>query len=241
MPSASSARIPKHIAVIMDGNGRWAKQRGLPRYLGHRQGAEAVRECLDACCNNAVEWLTLYAFSQENWKRSQEEVEALMELLVEFLDNNKQELHQRGIRLHVIGETQRLPLAVQQKIGQVLELTRNNSVLNLVVALSYGSRQELVGCMQKIAGQVAAGLLKVEQIDEALVSANLDTAGMPDPDLLIRTSGEKRLSNFLLWQISYAEILVLDKLWPDFKAVDLQEAIAEYQRRDRRFGACSSQ
>jgi len=241
MHTGSSARSLRHIAVIMDGNGRWAKQRGLPRHAGHRQGAEAVRECLRACRQRGIEWLTLYAFSEENWKRSKEEVTALMGLLVEFLSHYKQELHERGIRLHIIGERAKLPPEVQQQLQEVCDLTRGNTALNLVVALSYGSRQEMVRCMRKIASGIAAGELQVAQIDEELISANLDTAGMPDPDLLIRTSGEKRLSNFLLWQISYAEILVLDKFWPDFTAADIDEAIAEYQRRDRRFGACSSQ
>lgn len=234
MPTPSNT--PEHIAIIMDGNGRWAKERGLPRRDGHRAGAESVREAVETCKEMGVKYLTLYAFSSENWSRPQAEVDALMLLLDRFLAEKTNELKKQEVRLHTIGDISRLPEKNQKRIAKAQKETASNTGLNLILALSYGAREEITGAIQRIAEQVETGKLTSEQITKDLVSQNLDTASFPDPDLLVRTSGELRLSNFLLWQLSYAEIVVTKKFWPDFKGADLQAAVEEYSRRHRRFG-----
>jgi undecaprenyl diphosphate synthase len=229
--------IPRHIAVIMDGNGRWAKERGLPRREGHRAGAESVREVTDTCIDLGVEYLTLYAFSSENWNRPDAEVRALMELLDRFLSEKAKDLRKQNIRLLAIGQLDRLPDKTRNLLGRLAAETAHHTALTLVLALSYGSREEIVSAARALAADSAAGKLKPEDIDCTVFASRLQTAGIPDPDLLLRTSGEMRVSNFLLWQISYAEIVIVKKFWPDFRRNDLIEAVREYQRRHRRFGA----
>ncbi len=235
MPTQSD--VPRHIAIIMDGNGRWARERGLPRREGHRAGAEAVREALDACREAGVDFLTLYAFSSENWSRPQEEIRALMSLLERFLKEKAREMEERDIRLLAIGQLERLPAKTRRLLDSIIARTAGNRSMTLVLALSYGGREEIVCAARRIAEEAAAGTLAPEDVDAGLFAARLQTAGIPDPDLLIRTSGEMRISNFLLWQISYAEIVILRKNWPDFRHTDLLDAVREYQRRHRRFGA----
>ncbi|MDX1679621.1 MAG: isoprenyl transferase [Akkermansiaceae bacterium] len=229
--------IPRHIAVIMDGNGRWANQRGLPRREGHRAGAESVREVTEACIELGVKYLTLYAFSSENWSRPSDEVEALMALLNRFLTEKQKELSQQNIRLQAIGQLERLPEKTRQLLEEIIEETRDNDAMTLVLALSYGAREEIVSATRSIATRVKEGSLDVDAIDCQLFADHLWTRDIPDPDLLIRSSGEMRVSNFLLWQISYAEMVIVKKFWPDFRKGDLTEAVKEYQRRHRRFGA----
>ena len=236
MSGANGHAVPRHIAVIMDGNGRWAKARGLPRVLGHRAGMDAVRGVIESCCDLGVEVLTLYAFSWENWRRPAQEIDDLMGLLQEFIDREIAELQRNGIRLHVIGRSWELPDAIQRALQTAVQLTQHNERLMLNLALSYGGRQELVDCMRAIAAEVKAGAMDPSQIDEATIEAHLATTGIPDPDLLLRTSGEWRISNFLLWQISYSELYVTDVLWPDFTRAEFMKAIEDYQRRERRFG-----
>ncbi len=228
--------IPRHIAIIMDGNGRWAKQRGLPRRDGHRAGAESVETCLEICGEIGVEYLTLYAFSSENWKRPEAEVSAIMGLLAHFLKEKTPSLMKNNIRLLVIGEWQRLPESNQRALRKTMAKTADNDGLTLVVALSYGSREEILGATRTLMQKAIDGEMKPEDIDMESFSAHLDTGGMPDPDLLIRTSGEYRVSNFLLWQISYSEIYITKDFWPDFRRDHLLEAVREYQSRQRRFG-----
>lgn len=229
--------IPRHVAVIMDGNGRWAKSRGLPRREGHRAGAEAVREVTDACIDLGVEYLTLYAFSSENWHRPPAEVKALMELLERFLSEKAKDLERQNIRLLAIGQLERLPASTRALLQKLVARTAGHTAMTLVLALSYGGREEIVSAARNLAQQAAAGTLVPAAITDELFAAHLQTAGIPDPDLLIRTSGEMRVSNFLLWQISYAEIVIVKKFWPDFRRNDFLAAIEEYQRRHRRFGA----
>lgn len=228
--------IPRHIAIIMDGNGRWANARGLPRAEGHRAGAESVREAVETCRQLGVEYLTLYAFSSENWNRPKKEVDALMKLLERFLRDKLPEMLKQNVRLHAIGRLHMLPEKCRKQIDKAIEGTRNNTGLNLILALSYGSREEITDATREIAKQVAAGHLQPEDIDNELFSNHLSTSGIPDPDLLIRTSGEFRISNFLLWQISYSEIVISPKNWPDFRESNLRQAIEEYAQRHRRFG-----
>lgn len=234
--AAHSNEPPEHIAIIMDGNGRWAKERGLPRRDGHRAGAESVREAVETCKELGVKYLTLYAFSSENWSRPQSEVDALMLLLDRFLAEKTSELNKQKVRLHTIGDITRLPEKNQKRIRRAKEETANNTDLNLILALSYGAREEITGAIQRICEQVQEGKISPSEVSKDTISQNLDTASFPDPDLLVRTSGELRLSNFLLWQLSYAEIVVTKKFWPDFKRADLQAAVEEYSRRHRRFG-----
>jgi undecaprenyl diphosphate synthase len=229
--------IPRHIAIIMDGNGRWAKERGLPRREGHRAGAESVREVTDACIELGVEYLTVYAFSSENWNRPQTEIKALMELLDRFLAEKSKDLKKQNIRLQAIGQLDRLPEKTRKLLFKIIDETAGHTALTLVLALSYGAREEIVSAARSLAADASAGKIQADDIDAALFSSRLQTAGIPDPDLLIRTSGEMRVSNFLLWQISYAEIVIVKKFWPDFRHNDLTEAVREYQRRHRRFGA----
>lgn len=228
--------IPRHIAIIMDGNGRWAAARGLPRRDGHRAGAESVEEALRACGEIGVKYLTLYAFSSENWKRPEAEVTALMGLLAHFLKEKTPTLMKNNIRLRVIGHLERLPERNQQQLRRSIELTAGNDGLTLVVALSYGSREEIVDAARSLMAKAKAGELDPAALDVETFSRHLYTADIPDPDLLVRTSGEFRVSNFLLWQISYAEIVITEVLWPDFRRAHLEAAIGEYQGRHRRFG-----
>ena len=228
--------IPRHIAIIMDGNGRWAKSRDLPRRDGHRAGADSVEAALETCGEIGVEYLTLYAFSSENWKRPEAEVTALMGLLAHFLKEKTPTLMKNNIRLQVIGQIEKLPASNRRALEKTTNVTADNDGLTLVVALSYGSREEIVGATRKLMQAAIDGEIKPEELTPELFSDSLDTAGMPDPDLLIRTSGEYRISNFLLWQISYAEIYITKDYWPDFRRDHLLEAIGEYQCRQRRFG-----
>ena len=232
----SPTDIPRHIAIIMDGNGRWANARGLPRAQGHRAGAESVREAVETCRHLGVEFLTLYAFSSENWNRPQKEVDALMKLLERFLREKLPELLKQNVRLHAIGRLHMLPEKCRQQIEKAIESTRDNTGLHLVLALSYGSREEIADAARDIAIKAAAGELDPADIDPQLFASHLSTIGIPDPDLLIRTSGEFRIANFLLWQISYAEIVISAKNWPDFRDTDLRAAVEEYAQRHRRFG-----
>jgi undecaprenyl diphosphate synthase len=229
--------IPRHIAIIMDGNGRWAKERGLPRLEGHRVGAESVQEVLEASIQLGVEYLTLYAFSSENWSRPATEVSALMGLLNRFLENKAKELDLQNVRLIAIGQVDRLPEKTRVLIEQIEARTANHTTLTLILALSYGGREEIVEAARSLASDAAAGNISASDIDAELFASRLQTSGIPDPDLLIRTSGEMRVSNFLLWQISYAEIVIVKKYWPDFRHGDLLDSVEEYKRRHRRFGS----
>lgn len=228
--------IPQHIAIIMDGNGRWAKARDLPRREGHRAGAESVEAAMRACGELGVDYLTLYAFSSENWKRPESEVTALMALLSHFIKDKMPSLMENNVRLKVIGQIHRLPKRNQKQLSEAIEKTSGNTGLTLIVALSYGSREEIVEAAKRLAEKVAVGEMSADDIDNDSFAEHLYTAGIPDPDLLIRTSGEFRISNFLLWQISYSEIVITDLFWPEFRKEHLQEAIAEYQKRHRRYG-----
>ena len=229
-------KLPQHIAVIMDGNGRWARERGLPRIEGHRRGSESVRACTTACIEAGVPYLTLYAFSKENWQRPADEVGALMILLDRFLAERTAEIMERNIRLLAIGHLQDLPDKARKRLEDTIAKSANNTAMTLTLALSYGARTEIVDAARRIAREVKAGTLDPETVSEDTISSHLYTAGIPDPDLLVRTSGEMRISNFLLWQISYAEIVVTPKLWPDFTKEDLFAAMQEYARRNRRYG-----
>lgn len=229
--------IPRHVAIIMDGNGRWAKERGLPRREGHRAGAESIREVIAACKELNIEYLTLYAFSSENWSRPDDEIKALMNLLDRFLDEQAKTLDKQNVRLLAIGQLERLPEKTRARLEKIMARTASHDSLTLVLALSYGAREEIVEAAKSLAADAAAGKISPEDIDNNLFSSRLSTRGIPDPDLLVRTSGELRVSNFLLWQISYAEIVIVKKFWPDFRQGDLFEAVKEYQSRNRRFGA----
>ena len=228
---------PRHVAIIMDGNGRWARARGLPRVMGHRRGTDAARAAVRSAAELGIEYLTLYSFSSENWRRPLEEVSELMALLRRYLQSEVADLHANNVRLRVIGDRQRLPNDIVGLIENSEALTRDNRGIQVIMALSYGSRGEITEAVRAIAESVRAGRLRADDITEALVESQLATAGIPDPDLVIRTSGEKRLSNFLLWQAAYAELVFLDTLWPDFTKRDLEDAIREFYRRHRRYGA----
>ena len=228
---------PAHVAIIMDGNGRWAQARGLPRIAGHRRGAQSVRTAVKCSVKFGVRYLTLYSFSSENWKRPVREVEDLMDLLRRYLLSEIADLHKNGVRLRVIGDRHELSPDLVKLIEEGEASTAGNDKLDLIVALSYGGRSEIVSAIRKIAKKVEAGQLQSDEIDESVLEAHLETADIPDPDLLIRTSGEQRISNFLLWQIAYSELVFLETLWPDFLEKDFLKAINEYQRRERRFGA----
>ncbi len=228
--------IPRHIAFIMDGNGRWAEARGLPRYEGHRQGASTVRQVAEAAAELGVEAITLYCLSSENWKRPESELQFLMQLLRQFLIDERPVLMQNDLRLEVIGRRDRLPAEVIEAMETTLAMSADNSRMRLVLAIDYGGRAEIAAAARQLATRVLAGEQAVEQIDESTLAAELYTAHLPDPDLLIRTGGDMRVSNFLLWQISYAELWVTERLWPDFNRDDLLAAIADFSARDRRFG-----
>ena len=229
-------RLPTHVAVIMDGNGRWAKKHLLSRIKGHEKGAEAVRAIVRACREIGIAHLTLYAFSTENWQRPKSEVDALMALLIKFLKSEQNELAENDIRVHVIGQMERLPLKVQQALRETIDLTHSNSALQLNLALSYGSRAEIVRMARKLARKSKRGDLDPDSISEEIVAKHLYTKDIPDPDLLIRTSGEMRISNFLLWQIAYAEIYVTPTYWPDFGKDEFYGILRHYQQRERRYG-----
>ena len=230
---------PRHVAIIMDGNGRWAKERGLPRTIGHRQGVEAVRRTVKAASNLAIPYLTIYSFSSENWSRPADEIDDLMGLMKRFIRGDLAELHQNNVRIRVIGDRQNVDPELMTLIDEAVELTRENTKLTLVIAFNYGARSEIAKAARRLAEDVAAGRMTTDDITADAVAANLDTAGIPDPDLLIRTSGEQRLSNFLLWQTAYTEFVFLETYWPDFDQSVLEAAIAEFRARERRFGGLS--
>jgi undecaprenyl diphosphate synthase len=237
MQKSSSLPPPRHVAIIMDGNGRWAQARGLPRIAGHRRGAEAVRRTVAAATELGISYLTLFGFSSENWKRPANEIHDLMGLLRHYLRGEIAELHEKGVRLRMIGDRSRLPSDIVTLIVNSEELTRGNSGLNLSIALSYGGRAEIAIAARRIAEEVVAGRLDPSEVDEGLFGGFLFTAGIPDPDLLIRTSGEQRISNFLLWQSAYSELVFTGTLWPDFDKADLENAVRDFHGRERRYGA----
>ena len=241
LDNIDKTNIPKHIAIIMDGNGRWAKSKGQERTFGHRNAISAVRNAIAACTKADVEYLTLYTFSTENWKRPEDEVTTLMTLLSESIIKESDELMSKEIRMHVIGEIDKLPELVQEQLMNIVEITKNNSKTNLVLALSYGSQREILNAVKKIAQDVKQEKINVEDIDEKVFENHLYTKDFPPVDLLIRTSGEVRISNFLLWQIAYAELQFLDIYWPDFTEEDLFQCILNYQKKERRFGKTSEQ
>ena len=233
--------LPKHIAIIMDGNGRWAKQQGFIRAIGHENGAKSVRMTVETCARLGVENVTLFAFSTENWNRPKLEVDTLMKLLVKSLKKEINTLLDNNIKLNTIGDIDKLPASTQKKLLEVIELTKNNTRLTMTVALSYGSRAEIVSAVKMICEKVKNNIISIDTIDELIINEHLYTHNLPDVDLLIRTSGEHRISNFLLWQIAYSELYFTDVLWPDFKEEDLYQAIISYQNRERRFGKTSEQ
>lgn len=239
LPMTEAPPPPVHVAIIMDGNGRWATSRGLPRTAGHKRGGEAVKRTVESAGRMGIRYLTLFGFSSENWKRPTSEISDLMGLLRYYLHNELRFLKENHIRLRVIGDRSRLDADIVRLIGQAEEETAANSLLTVVVALSYGSHAEIIRAARRVAERVRDGQLAVEDIDEMTFADELYTAGIPDPDVLIRTSGEKRISNFLLWQLAYAELIFTDTLWPDFGKEDLEEAVAEFHRRERRYGAAS--
>ena len=232
----AGGEVPRHVAIIMDGNGRWARDRGQPRFMGHREGMKAVRRAVTGALEMGVQHLTLYAFSKENWSRPREEIAALMRLLSEYVERDREELAEKGVRVRVIGDRDRLSAAAIRSVESIEGTTERQDTLVLNLAISYGSRDEILAATRTLADRCVAGDLTPDDIDEATFAAALYTVGSPDPDLLIRTSGEMRVSNFLLWQIAYSEIHVTPVLWPDFGERDLYEAVLEYQRRERRFG-----
>lgn len=239
-PFSDDGALPQHVAVIMDGNGRWAKSRGLPRTAGHKKGSDTLRAVLDACRDAGVRYLTIYAFSSENWKRPEEEISDLMQLLRHYLKHELAKLHENRVRLRFIGDPARLEPDIRVSMEDARALTAGNADFNLTVALSYGSRQEIVRAVRKLAGEVQQGRLTPDAIDEELLSSALDTADMPEPDLLIRTGGEQRLSNFLLWQSAYTEFYFTEVLWPDFGREHFLAALQAYGQRERRYGTAQS-
>ena len=232
-----STAVPRHVALIMDGNGRWAKTRGMPRVAGHRAGARAVRRCIEAAIDQGVEWLTLFAFSSENWRRPEGEVMELTGLLRQYLRSEVADLMKNGVRFRVIGDRERFSPELRAELETAESKTEGGTRLNLTLALSYGGRSEIVAAARAMAKAAQSGAIDLATLDEAGFARFLSTAAMPDPDLLIRTSGERRLSNFLLWQCAYAELVFMDVLWPDFDATHFAEALAEFSRRERRYGA----
>ena len=234
-------KVPKHIAIIMDGNGRWAKQRGAFRIFGHQSAITSVRDTTESCAELGVDFLTLYAFSTENWSRPKNEVDALMELLVASIQEEIPTLKKNNIKLAVIGDLESLPVQCQKSLSDGMKETSTNTGMTLVLALSYSGRRDLVGAAKNIARQVLEGNLSIDQITEDTIKASLSTAAIPDPELMIRTSGEMRLSNFLLWELAYAELYITETLWPDFKKEDLYKAVLDFQKRERRFGKTSEQ
>jgi undecaprenyl diphosphate synthase len=233
--------VPSHIAIIMDGNGRWAKRNGLPRIAGHNEGVNSVRDIVEACAQIGVKYLTLYTFSTENWKRPQDEVSMLMRLIVKALRDERDRLHQNEVRLQVIGEFSTLPDDVSKELRDAMEVMRENCGLTLVLALSYSGRWDIIKAIKGMYDDIQTGVLRKEEITEEVIGTYLSTKDIPDPDLLIRTSGELRISNFLLWQLAYSEIYISNELWPSFRRKHLYEAIEDFQKRERRFGMVSEQ
>jgi len=241
LESIDHTNLPKHLAIIMDGNGRWAKQQGFLRAFGHENGTKSVKEIIKASAKLGIEYLTLYAFSTENWNRPKLEVEALMKILINSLKKELGTLQENNIKLNAIGNLEKLPKSAQKELLDVIDKTKNNTRLTLTLALSYGSREELVNAVRIISDKVKNNIISIDAIDDSIINEHLYTQNLPDVDLLIRTSGEHRISNFLLWQIAYAELYFTNVLWPDFKDQDLYEAIISYQKRERRFGKTSEQ
>jgi undecaprenyl diphosphate synthase len=240
-PLINKNNVPLHVAIIMDGNGRWAKQQGEDRIFGHHEGVNSVREIVEACGEIGVKYLTLYAFSTENWNRPKEEVDALMELLVATISLETPNLHKKGVKLQVIGDLESLPPVCQKELGESMKATENNEVVTLILALSYSSKWEITNAMKEVGKEIEAGKLKASEITSRHIEKYLNTKNFPDPELMIRTSGEHRISNFLLWQLAYAEFYFTDTLWPDFRKQDFFQAILSYQNRERRFGKTSEQ
>ncbi len=234
--TAMGTKIPRHVAIIMDGNGRWAEARGLPRFAGHTAGVEAVRRTVRASIELGIQFLTIYSFSTENWSRPATEVTFLMGLMRRFIRSDLADLHKNGVRIRMLGERERVDPDLLALMDEAVEITSANTALTLVIAFNYGGRGEIAKAVRRLAAKVAEGTLPLDAIDPDAITAALDTYGLPDPDLLIRTSGEERLSNFLLWQLAYAEFLFLDVLWPDFDRHHLERSLNEYRTRDRRFG-----
>jgi undecaprenyl diphosphate synthase len=241
LQQVDTSRLPRHIAIIMDGNGRWAKEQGRDRLFGHFHGVESVRNIVEGCAELKIDYLTLYAFSTENWDRPEYEVVGLMELLVTTIRNEVESLDKNNIRLHVIGNLEMLPVYAQKELNEALEITKKNTGLNLIMALSYSGRWELLNAVKNIAWEVKSGRLNVEEIDQDTLQQFLTTSQFPDPELMIRTSGEYRISNFLLYQLAYAELYFTNVRWPDFRKENLYEALIDYQNRERRFGKTSDQ
>jgi undecaprenyl diphosphate synthase len=241
LDSIDHTNLPKHLAIIMDGNGRWAKQQGFLRAFGHENGTKSVKKTITTCAKLGIEYLTLYAFSTENWNRPKLEVEALMKILINSLKKELVTLQENNIKLNAIGNLDKLPKSAQKELLDVIDKTKNNTRLTLTLALSYGSREELVNAVRIISDKVKNNIISIDAIDDSIINEHLYTQNLPDVDLLIRTSGEHRISNFLLWQIAYAELYFTNVLWPDFKDQDLYEAIISYQKRERRFGKTSEQ
>ncbi|MEP6803131.1 MAG: isoprenyl transferase [Flavobacterium sp.] len=241
LDSIDHTNLPKHLAIIMDGNGRWAKQQGFLRAFGHENGTKSVKKTITTCAKLGIEYLTLYAFSTENWNRPKLEVEALMKILINSLKKELGTLQENNIKLNAIGNLDKLPKSAQKELLDVIDKTKNNTRLTLTLALSYGSREELVNAVRIISDKVKNNIISIDAIDDSIINEHLYTQNLPDVDLLIRTSGEHRISNFLLWQIAYAELYFTNVLWPDFKDQDLYEAIISYQKRERRFGKTSEQ
>lgn len=237
----TAEKLPRHIAIIMDGNGRWAKKRLMPRTMGHRAGMTALKRVVKSCAEIGIPYLTVFAFSTENWRRPFEEVDYLMDLLVEYLSRELSELHENNVKINILGDVGILPERCKVEMDRAVKTTAANTGLVFNIALNYGGRHEILTTVKKLAAGVAAGQIDIEDITEDFFAGQLFTAGIPDPDLLIRTAGELRISNFLLWQIAYSEIWVTDRLWPDFRKEDLLAAISDYQRRDRRYGGLSKQ
>ncbi|KQB40602.1 MULTISPECIES: isoprenyl transferase [Flavobacterium] len=241
LDSIDQTNLPKHLAIIMDGNGRWAKQQGFLRAFGHENGTKSVKKTIKTCAKLGIEYLTLYAFSTENWNRPKLEVDALMKILINSLKKELVTLQENNIKLNAIGNLEKLPKSAQKELLDVIDKTKNNTRLTLTLALSYGSREELVNAVRIISDKVKNNIISIDTIDDSIINEHLYTQNLPDVDLLIRTSGEHRISNFLLWQIAYAELYFTNVLWPDFKDQDLYEAIISYQKRERRFGKTSEQ
>ncbi|TPG35475.1 isoprenyl transferase [Flavobacterium pectinovorum] len=241
LDSIDQTNLPKHLAIIMDGNGRWAKQQGFLRAFGHENGTKSVKKTITTCAKIGIEYLTLYAFSTENWNRPKLEVDTLMKILINSLKKELVTLQENNIKLNAIGNLDKLPNSAQKELLDVIDKTKNNTRLTLTLALSYGSREELVNAVRIISDKVKNNIISIDTIDDSIINEHLYTQNLPDVDLLIRTSGEHRISNFLLWQIAYAELYFTNVLWPDFKDQDLYEAIISYQKRERRFGKTSEQ
>jgi undecaprenyl diphosphate synthase len=237
----NKSNVPQHVAIIMDGNGRWAKQQGENRVFGHHEGVNSVREVVEACAEVGVKYLTLYAFSTENWNRPKDEVDALMELLVATISLETPNLNKNGVKLQAIGDIESLPKSCQEELQESINITAHNSKVTLILALSYSSKWEITNAVKQLAKDVQAGKLKAEDITSKMIEQNLTTKNYPDPELMIRTSGEHRISNFLLWQLAYAEFYFTEVLWPDFRKQEFFKAILSYQNRERRFGLTSEQ